>query len=65
MAAALVQPVRGVMTPPEAAVSRHLLQVRPGAFDDLDLHAEIRLALWGAVAVLAIVLWLAHLVGIH
>jgi hypothetical protein len=65
MAAALVQPVRGVMTPPEAAVNRHLLQVRPDAFDDLDLHAEIRLALWGAVAVLTIVLWLAHVVGIH
>jgi hypothetical protein len=53
------------MTPPDAAVNRHLLQVRPGAFDDLDLHAEIRLALWGAVAVLTIVLWLAHVVGIH
>jgi hypothetical protein len=65
MAAALVQPVWGVMTPPQSDVSRHLLQVRPGAFDDLDLHAEIRLALWGAVAVLSIVLWLAHLVGIH
>jgi hypothetical protein len=65
MAAALVQPVRGVMTPPEAAVGRHLLQVRPGAFDDVDLHAELRLALWGAVAVLAVVLWLAHFAGIR
>jgi hypothetical protein len=65
MAVAFVQPVRGVMTPPEAAASRPLLQVRPGAFDDLDLHAEIRLALWGAVAVLTIVLWLAQLVGIR
>ena len=65
MAAALVQPVRGVMTPPDAAVSRHLLQVRPGAFDDLDLHAEIRLALWGAVAVLTIVLSLAHFAAVR
>jgi hypothetical protein len=65
MAAALTEPVRGVMTPPDVAASRHLLQVRPGAFDNLDLHAEIRLALWGAVAVLTVVLWLARLAGIH
>ena len=65
MAAALTHPVRGVMTPPHADGSRHLFHVRPGSFDDLDLQTEIRNALWGAAAVLAIVLWLAHAAGIH
>jgi hypothetical protein len=65
MAAALTQPVRGVMTPPDAGASRHLFQVRPGSFDDLDLHAEIRNALWAAAGVIAIVLWVAQSFGIR
>jgi hypothetical protein len=64
MAAALTRPVRGVMTPPDAGTSRHLLHVRPGV-SEAGLHAELRLVLWMAVGVIALVLWLAHALGIH
>jgi hypothetical protein len=51
---------RGVMTPARISGSPPLLALHPEAFADFDLHVEVRRLLWGAVAVLALVLLLAQ-----
>jgi hypothetical protein len=50
----------GVMAHAYATASRPLLAVEREAFANFDVHVELRRLLWGAVAVLALVLLAAH-----
>lgn len=66
--------VNGVMSPPKRHPSRPLMfaagaplhpprglmSVDAATFAAFDVHVELRRLLWGAVSVLALVLWLWH-----